>query len=128
MIKFLNSNFLLGSWASDKSLLIVLTVVFGIMIVIAAAIRFLWAGKNPFVSKYAPLFLTVGILGLIHTFGWYEALPWLSSRFFLLFIILLGFVWLVWLAVVLIKNWPKYQQDYKKEIKYQKYLPKAKSR
>jgi len=112
----------------QSNLYIPLLILFGLMIVLAAAISFQRKSIKKVVGKFFVPLLSAGVLGLIYLFARHESLPYLSSRFFLVLIICMFLAWVFILLVWSAKFIPKYMNSQKIEDRYNRYLPKAKKK
>lgn len=122
---FFSKNFLLDPTPVYKSeLFLPLLIAFSLMILLAIFIAFQKAQIKKIVKRFFNPLLTNGILGLIYVFSRHESLPYLASRFFLLLIVLIFFVWMSVLLVNLARFVPKQSTFLKNEERYRKYLPK----
>lgn len=77
-------------------------------------------------KKFFYPFLVTGILGLIYLFARYESLPYLASRFTILLIIAVFFIWFMVNLIWMLRFIPKHSRVQKSEERFRKYLPKSK--
>ncbi|MFA4996009.1 MAG: hypothetical protein WC536_02615 [Patescibacteria group bacterium] len=112
---------------SESRLYVPLIALFGTLIVFAIITKLV---RNVEVKKISERFflsfLTMGVLGFFYLFFRYEELPYLGSRFFLLLILVVLFVWVLIDAIWTLRFMPKYKKEKKIEERYEKYLPKKK--
>ncbi|HOX40987.1 MAG TPA: hypothetical protein PK263_02240 [bacterium] len=121
-------NLLDTSSLPNNTSMIVMAVVFGLLILLGAAVALLVQGEmRKVTSPFVPALLTGGVLGLINLFAWYEGLPGLGTRFFLLLVALVTVVWLSILLALMIRRLPKIRQESETNKRFEKYLPKPKS-
>ena len=67
-------------------------------------------------------FFTTGFLLLVWFGARYENIPWIGTHFVALFLLLIGFVWLGFIAWYRIKTYPGAVHRYQEENVRQKYL------
>jgi peptidoglycan/LPS O-acetylase OafA/YrhL len=114
---------------TGSNLYVPLAIAFGILFLAGLAIALLMKGELKKIwGKYAKPLLVSPILVAICLFARYEQLPWLASRFALMFVLTGSIVWiltmLIWSATFI----PEYKKEKKVTEKFNQYLPKAKSR
>jgi uncharacterized membrane protein len=121
-------SYLLDPTPSPESRLYVpLLVLFLILIILAIVVKVLPLRYDQMAKRYSATFLTSGAIGLLHLFGRYETLPWLGSRLVLLLVLSVFIIWMLINIVWALKSIPKHTKDLKKQDRYLKYLPNAKS-
>jgi len=122
-----SKNFLFASSLDTKNqLTIPLLVIFGLMIILAVVITLQKAETKKIVGGFFIPLVSTGVLGLIYLFSRYESLPYFSSRFFLVLVVVMFLVWNIILLIRTIRFVPKHLSHKKIEDRYQKYLPKPK--
>jgi hypothetical protein len=113
----------------DTHYFIPMVIVFTLFIIGAAAILIFMKGfLRKMFGHYVPLLMTTGALGLIHLVSRFESLPWLASIFYFMLVIAM---FLIWFAIILIwftRFTPKYLKEKEIELRFEKYLPKAKKK
>lgn len=96
-------------------------------VVIAIIIKiFVWRTEqgNPrrfFLNRLFHLFFTIGLLALLWAGFRYENIPWLSTHFVVLAIILIGLIWAAYIAKFAIIEFPgqrRVWEDQKIKMKY----------
>lgn len=113
---------------ATSKLYIPLLLVFGLMIILSIVISLQKPEVKKIVGGFFTPFISTGVLGLIYLFARYESLPYLSSRFFLVLVVVMFVVWEIILLIKTIRFAPTYLNSRKTEDRYEKYLPKAKKR
>lgn len=73
--------------------------------------------------KFSNLFFWLGFLGLIYSFFAYEGAQFLSSRFWLLIIFLIGLIWLGFILDYWLRKMPRQKKERAEKKKLEKYLP-----
>ena len=125
-------------WASpsyNAKILLILTSVSVLMIAVGILIWLLLKNKSQklppyqeFKNKFASLFISCGIIGLILAFFNWQLIPYLSSRILILILIIIFIIWLISIFIYIKRrfSWElvKFQQD----ERYKKYLPRKKIR
>jgi hypothetical protein len=106
----------------------ILLAVFGAMVLFGILTIVISKKGKTFLTKFVLPALTCGILGLVHVFGRYESLPFIATRFYLLIILAIFFIWVVTIAINVLRNLPRHKKMEKIELRYNKYLPKSKKR
>jgi len=114
---------------SESRLYVPLIVLFGTLIIFSIIAKLV---RNVDVKKISGRcflsFLTMGVLGFFYLFFRYEELPYLGSRFFLLLILVVLFIWVLINSIWTLRFVPEYRKEKKIEERYEKYLPKKKSK
>lgn len=78
--------------------------------------------------KFFWLFFTMGLVGFILLFFFYEGVMILGARFWFLFWFIGLVVWLVYILVYSIRKLPKLKKEIEEKKNFDKYLPKSSSR
>ncbi|MFH1749792.1 MAG: hypothetical protein ABH837_02800 [bacterium] len=79
-------------------------------------------------NRVLPLTNTVGFTGLILTFFRYQAIPYLSARFLIYCLVLVGLIWTVFILIYFIRKYPQVKLEAKIEYRKNRYLKKNKAR
>lgn len=127
--EFFSADYLFNpSTPRESRLYIPLIILFGLLLVFCILIKIVRNLKfKKLADRYFTSFLTIGILGFIYLFCRYEQLPWLGTRFFLLLILSVLFVWTVINLIWALRYIPKYKKEINISERYNKYLPKKKT-
>ncbi len=129
----MNSLFSLHYWINLRpgSLTFQLQRNIVIFLVILVILIFIFAllkskHKKSFLSriwrKLYSFSITNLIIGIFLIFFFYEAIPFLSARFWLVFWVLGMIIWLFFIGKAILKI-PKIRQEIKKENEFKKYIP-----
>jgi hypothetical protein len=97
-------------------LLLILTIVFSIL---KSKNRSFY---NKIWRKLNTFFLTNFVIGLLFLFFYYEMIPFLSSRFWLILWTIGDLVWLFFIIKILVEI-PKIREAIAKEKEFKKYIP-----
>ena len=103
-----------------------LLIFFGLIIILAVAVKIFEKKVGKLISSYFYLFLLTGFIGLVNLFSRYEGLPWLGSRIILLADFLALIIGCVINVVIAFKQIPKIKQEKMTEDRFNKYLPRSK--
>ncbi len=76
--------------------------------------------------KLFRLFLTMGLVGFVILFFFYEGVMILGARFWFLFWLIGIITWFVYIIVYSIRKLPKIKKEIEEKKKFEKYLPKSK--
>lgn len=79
-------------------------------------------------KKIQSLFTTLGVVGFIILFFFYQQVPFLSSRFWLLIWVLIAIVWAGFIGQFGFIEAPRRKAELKKKAELEKYLPKKKKK
>lgn len=124
--EFFSSEYLFKTPTYHSKLYIPLIVIFALMIIFAILFKLL--AKKSKASFAADIllkpFITGALLGYLYLFARYESLPWLSTRFFLLLILVVTLAWAFSLLIIAALAFPKVVKERTAEERYRKYLPK----
>lgn len=130
MIDFLNLNFWFtlnpGPWYQSGTV-----VLWGGIGMLILALLFKLAVKffkikgvlAKFWNKLATWALVLGLLDLVLWFFRDQRVPFFSSRFWLLIVVLLALVWLIFIFIFLIKKKPEEKKGAARAQEFDKYLP-----
>ncbi len=116
---------------SDKFQLF-LTWFFGGVLVLAVVFRFLVASqkKNLLLvrvwRRFFKLSLTMGLIGFVLLFFFYEGLPVFGARFWFLVWLVVLLIWSVVILVNLLIKLPRERRELAEKKRFEKYLPKTK--
>ena len=75
--------------------------------------------------RTASLLATTGFLGFMFLFFSYEQLPFLGMRFWFLFLFLSFTVWLLRIALFVVKDYPVLKSERAEKERVRRYLPKG---
>jgi amino acid transporter len=116
---------------NPNHLLYFLWILVGFLVVaiIFRALMFYRRKDLPLVNvwrKLSRLFLTMGLVGFVILFFFYEGVMILGARFWFLFWLIGIITWLVYILVYSIRKLPKIKKEITEKKKFEKYLPKRK--
>lgn len=107
-----------------------LLAVFGALVIVGLVIKIVQKAKkrenffNRLFSRYAALFLVMGILGVIYVWFRFEKVLFFSARLWL-WVWLIGFiVWLVFIIRYHVKTGPQARKQSEQKRVFNKYLPR----
>jgi len=79
-------------------------------------------------SKIKNLFTTLAVVGFIILFFFWQQVPYLSSRFWVVIWLLILLIWAGFIGRFGFFEAPKRKEEIKKKRKFEKYLPKKKQK
>lgn len=133
--KFFSSSYIFDPIPDPESPLIFYSVfLFGAVILLGAWLYFMlkhsarWQAHSGLVHRFANLFTSVGLVGLLLTFFRREGIPYLSSRALLLVFLLATIVWLEIIVYYALVQYPKFKATLERQERFQKYLPHPKKK
>jgi hypothetical protein len=92
--------------------------------VVAYSLRLKDALKADVFTRFASLLSWTGIIGLVLLFFSYEQIPLLGMRLWFLALFLAFVVWLLRIALYVVRDYPKLRQTQTERARFEKYLPK----
>jgi hypothetical protein len=84
--------------------------------------------KTDICRRFTSLLWTTGSLGLLFLFFGYEQIPFLGMRFWFLLDFILFVIWLVRIAVFIVRDYPAKRAAMLERERMEQYLPHAKKR
>jgi len=125
----LNAWFNINPGPLGDQLLTILTWFFIIVIVIGFGFRVLAKRQRGKIQakvwrRFGKLGLTMGILGFVVLFFFYEGVPFLSARFWLLVWFIGLIAWKVYILIYLFRKIPQESRENKDKQNFEKYLPR----
>ncbi len=129
-------HYWLSSFPGPLSQLLATTllVVFGLCIVLAVVVSIL-AGRGSLDSvavrlhrKLQSFFATLGVVGFIILFFFWQQIPYLSSRYWLVIWFIIGLIWLYFIGRFGFIEVPKRRAEIAEEQRRKQYLPERKKK
>lgn len=110
---------------SDKTLLVIGAAAVALAVVMKlAAVYAPTPTDKKFRNKLFSLFMTVGLWEVLWFLFRYQNIRFFGSHFVALLGLLIGFIWLVFIAKDIFRNYKTERQDWEKEQVKMKYLPR----
>jgi len=123
--------FTLNPGPINYKLQLFLTWLFGGILILGVIFRILTIVQRKKIiakiwRKFYRLCLTMGLIGFLLLFFFYEGVAILGARFWFLVWLLILIIWLVYILIYLIFKIPKIKKEREEKKQFEKYLPKSK--
>lgn len=126
--KFLKISYIFEKTPPANSTVLYLAIIFGFFIILGLFF-WIWHSRQllsfwkKYRAKIANLFFYNGVIGLFLTFGRWQQIPYLGSRFFLLVEICLFIIWGSLIFYYRLIILPKEIKQFEQKKQFEKYLP-----
>lgn len=134
LVNHFNAKYLFDTTPqADNGIVIFFIILSCLLVILAIASVLLLAKKATSLPPYGILkdkifstFLTMGIIGFLLTFVYWQEIPYLSLPFILLIFVIVIIGQIVYIILFYRKILQTDMKDYQQQISYEKYLPKHK--
>lgn len=130
--KLVDATWIFEKTPSSQGMYLYLAIVFGLCVIAAIAIGLLHSKQNKTFRKvYSMVYnmlMTVGLIGLFLVLMRYQSISYMGSRFLIYVLVLVVLMWVNQILVYRYLELPKEIKKKQERERFEKYLPKAKSR
>ena len=126
---FFTTEYLFSTAApTNKTLFLILLGVYVLLIIVAILLSYNKSIHKPLRARFYSLSLTIGIVGVLVSMFRYESIAYIGSRFAMISVLLVAFIWYVSIAIYGVTKMPREMRTQKNHERYLKYLPKKRKK